>query len=104
MHGASNLIVAPALFLIDKKGRKLPPLKTKLFFPSLFGLLLLQIGVLAFDYALSFGTATLVTVTANTYVVISLILAIIFLKEKLTRQQLAGVLSVITGIILIGIT
>lgn len=99
----TSMFIVALLFTIDKQGRKHFSLTKSTFTPAILGYLFLELGILTFNYAFSFGTATLVTTVASAYVAISLILALVVLKEKLTKQQLGGALSVIFGIILLGL-
>lgn len=102
-EGIGYFLVPILIFFIDKKGRVLPPLKFKLLWPIIFGIAFLQIGFLTFNAAFFFGPATLVTTAASAYTAISLFLALTILKEKITFIQFIGVLSIISGIILLGL-
>jgi transporter family protein len=99
----AGIPVSLGLFAIDKKGRHLPKLKAGKIIPTLIGLLLMQFGGIAYSFGFSFGPASLVSSTSSSYAAISVILALIFLKEKLTRQQVIGVITTVSGIILIGL-
>lgn len=91
------------LYLIDKKGRHFPKLNQKKMIPTLSGTFLMEAGVLFFYLGMNSGKASLVSPVSSAYVAVTVILALIFLKEKITKIQLVGILLAATGIILIGV-
>lgn len=90
-------------FLIDKKGRVMPALNWQNMMPTIIGVILESIGMIAFYLAFQFGLASLVGPVSSSYVVLTAILAYFFLKEKINKIQLAGIISAASGIILLGI-
>jgi len=92
------------LFLIDKKGRQFPQLNLQKFLPTIFGVLILQIGIIFFNLGFAHGSASLVAPLSSSYIVITVVLALIFLKEKVTKVQLSGIILTIIGIILFGVS
>lgn len=86
--------------LFDKKGRKLPKkVNLKSLLPTLIGVAFMNFGLLSFNYALSLGSASLVSSISSSYVGITLLLAFLFLKESLNKKQLFAVLLILIGII-----
>jgi drug/metabolite transporter (DMT)-like permease len=57
-------------------------------------------AVLSLNYGFTVGDSILIAPIANSVAVVTVILAIIFLKEKITRMQLAGIILTIGGIVL----
>ena len=90
-------------YLIDKKGRVLPKLSVKIWFMVIVGAILLELGNVFFFTAFSFGPASLVSPVVSSYQAITVVLALIFLKEKLRKVQAVGVALAVLGIILIGV-
>ncbi len=90
-------------FILDKKGRKFPRITERKFIPTLSGTFMMEFGLLLFYLALNTGKASLVSPISSSYMALTIVLAVIFLKEKTTKTQLVGVALAAAGIILIGI-
>lgn len=89
-------------FLIDRKGRSLPKkIHPKQFLWSIAGVVLLTVGMLSFNYALDQGNVSLVATVSSSYAAVTVLLARTFLKEKMTKIQLMGIISILTGVIFI---
>lgn len=80
----------------------IPKVKTKGFLYSLIGITLFNIGNIVYYYSLEKGYSSIVVSLSNTYIVITLILSIVWLKEKINIYQIIGILSVVVGVILVG--
>ncbi|HEC63994.1 MAG TPA: DMT family transporter [bacterium] len=84
---------------------------TKSFRPTKKGFPLVLVGVGIFDvagfFAYSLGTASsnasLVAPIGSAFALVSVILAVIFLKEKLTLQKSFGIISIALGLVLLSI-
>lgn len=96
-------LLTPINYVIDKKGRRAPKFSLNSLFPTLIGSAILLSGTLLFFLALEAQKATLVAPVSSVYIAIMVILAILFLKEKINRMQTAGIIGVILGIILTGV-
>jgi transporter family protein len=96
----SMLIVCLVFYSFDKKGRR-PPHTTskKAFGESILGTAILALGVLAFNYAVALGKASLVTTISSSYAALTVLFAYIFLKEKMTKHQMIGAGLTIMGVI-----
>lgn len=92
------------LFLIDKKGRQTPRFNFQQFLPTFIGVLMIEIGIIFFNLGFAHGQASLVTPLSSSYAAIAVVLALIFLKEKVTKIQLSGIILTIIGIILFGVS
>ena len=93
-----------AFWMIDKKGRTLPKkIKFNDLKFTIVGITMLTCGMLSFNYALSFGKASLVAPLSSAYVAITIILAYFFLHESINRKQLIALAVIGFGIILIGL-
>lgn len=90
-------------FILDKKGRSLPRFSLHKFFPSIVGTGLVVCGTLSLFFAFQFGKASLVSPVTATYPALVVFLAVLFLKEKITKRQVLGILAVIVGIMFVGL-
>ena len=91
--------------LFDKKGLKRSPWKApKLFIYTLVGTGFVELGLIALNLAFETGPASLVSPIISSSIVVTVILAALFLKEKVTKIELYGVLTTIFGILLINIS
>lgn len=102
-----NLSYGPAIavcFLIDKKGRVLPKLRFKDFLLTVIGVAAIELNLIFYNLAYAHGPASLVSPVSAGRVVITALLAALILKEKTTIFQRAGILLVILGIVVIGLT
>jgi len=67
------------------------------------GLALNVSGTLVFSFALSMGLASLVVPISSAYPLVTVTVALLLLGEKLNRLQLAALVCVITGLLMIAI-
>lgn len=96
-------VVSIINYLFDKKGRKLPKFSFHAFLPSIIGNGLVVTGTALLFFAFQYGKASLVTPVTAASPVIVVILAILFLKERITKVQGLGIISVLVGILLVSI-
>ena len=102
IYGISYLPGLMISLALDKKGRRIPKISLKDWVSALIGATMVTGAGIFFFIALSKGPASLVAPVASSYTALTVILALIFLKEKLRKIQAFGVLLVVLGIILIG--
>lgn len=93
---------SPILFVLDKKGRKLPSFEFKKFIPTTLGSILIALGSMVYYIAFDYGPASLVSPLASTYPVITAFLGIVFLKEKVKLKQWLGIFLVISATMFLG--
>ncbi|MBI5122805.1 EamA family transporter [Candidatus Roizmanbacteria bacterium] len=98
-----SMFITGLSFLIDKQGRKLPPLILKNYLPTLIGAILMELGFFVFHIALSGGLVSLVSPIGSIYVAITAVLAWLFLKEKINIIHFVGIALATVGVILVGI-
>jgi len=101
------LMYIPALLLfmaIDRRGRKFEKLKnqTSLLF-TLIGIFFIEAGLIAIALAYQHGQASLVSPVVSTHMLITVLLAAFFLKERLLTIQRIGILFTLIGVSVIGI-
>lgn len=91
------------LSILDRKNLKFPRISPRIWMISILGAVMtMTLGDLLFFTAFSKGPASLVSPVAASYQAITVVLALIFLKEKFRKIQAFGVALAILGIILIG--
>ena len=61
-------------------------------------------GTYAFTYALGLGTASLVVPIASSYPLVTVVLAVIILKERVIRLHAVALSCVVAGLVFIGMT
>lgn len=100
-----SLAMLPGMILVwflDKKGRVWPKVPLQIWLTVLLGGLLLELGNVFFFTAFSKGPVSLISPIVSSYQAITVVLALVFLKEKLRKTQALGVALAVLGIILIG--
>jgi len=65
--------------------------------------LLISIGGFSYDIAISQGLVAVVAPIASSSVTLFVVLAFIFLKDPITRQQIIGIITTLIGIVLLSI-
>ncbi len=101
------LMYIPQLIILtffDKKGRKFKNLKNKSGLAyTVSGIFLIEAGLIAIALAYQYGIASLVSPVVSIHMLITAVLAALFLKEKLLAIQKIGILFTLMGISVIGI-
>jgi uncharacterized membrane protein len=91
-------------YLVDRAHRSVPPLATRRFLPTLFGILLHLVGALLFLLAFGYGPASLVGPVSSVYPALLALLAVRFLGETVSWKQAAGIGLIVMGLVLVGLT
>jgi drug/metabolite transporter (DMT)-like permease len=102
-----GLSYVPALLicaLFDKKGRNIKQIKWKSSITGLIGVAMLEFNLIPLNLAFATGPASLVSPITTLNSVIMVILAVKYLKERITKIQYIGIAITLAGTILIGIT
>lgn len=101
------LMYIPPLIILtvfDKKGRKFKNLKNKSgLVYTVSGIFLIEAGLIAIALAYQHGIASLVSPVVSIHLLITAVLAALFLKEKLLVIQKIGILLTILGVSVIGV-
>ena len=87
-------------YLWGKKGRRLPKLSSRIWFFSILGAFFMEMGNIFLFTAFSKGPASLVSPVSSIYVALTVILALIFLKEKLRPIQKIGISLMVLALLL----
>ena len=68
------------------------------------GLLLNVVGAFAYTYALGEGNASLVVPTSSAYPIVTVVMAVAILKERLDRTHAVALMCVVAGLVMMGMT
>ena len=71
--------------------------------PLILNAALIGLGSLSYYYAISRGLIAIVAPIAGSYPTLFAVLAFIFFKDKITKQQVAGIITTLAGIVLLSI-
>lgn len=91
------------LFMRMRAEKLNTPLSKGSFLPLILNVILLGGGTFSFYRALELGQIAVVTPIANSYPTIFVILAFILFKDPITKQQMAGIITTLLGIVLLSI-
>ncbi len=80
-----------------------PPTFQGSFIPLTAAVLLLRIADYSFNYAIGKGLTSIVAPIAGSYPTLFVVLAFLFLKDPITRQQIFGIITTLVGIVLLSI-
>jgi uncharacterized membrane protein len=89
-------------YLIDTPNRAAPRVFARSFLPSLFGIVLHLVGALCFLLAFDYGPISLISPVSSVYPALLALLAVKFLKDKISVIQGIGIGIITTGLIAIG--
>ncbi|EKD99438.1 MAG: hypothetical protein ACD_22C00256G0011 [uncultured bacterium] len=88
--------------IFDRSPIKLPKL-TSNFRASIIGNFIMPMGLLSLYTSFSKGPASLSSPVASTYPAITVVLAYLYLKEKINRNQFVGIIMVTAGVVFLGL-
>lgn len=97
-------VAASIFWLTDKKGRKISSVRVSTFSFTVIGVVFLTCGLLSLNYAISLYKVSLVSTVSSIYMAVTVLLAYIFLHEKITLKQLVALLLIILGVSLMSIS
>jgi len=73
------------------------------FTPLLANSALISFGSLSYYYAISKGLIAVVAPIAGSYPTLFVLLAFLFFKDKITKQQIVGIVTTLVGIVLLSV-
>uniref|UniRef100_A9A974 EamA domain-containing protein n=1 Tax=Methanococcus maripaludis (strain C6 / ATCC BAA-1332) TaxID=444158 RepID=A9A974_METM6 len=91
------------ILLFSGKCRNLLEYPNKVLIYGVVAAILVILGTLALYYGLNKGKASVVVPLSAIGPAITTILAVIFLKEQLTYPQIAGIVMILSGVIVLSI-
>ena len=89
-------------YVIDKPNRPVPRVFARSFLPTFFGVLLNLVGALCFFLAFDYGPASLISPVSSVYPAVLVLLAVKFLKDRVSLVQGVGIGVITGGLIAIG--
>lgn len=105
---STSALVIPMLYILVRRERlekQRPAARPRTAWAlGATGLAVNVAGAYAFSFALETGSASLVVPISSAYPVITVILAIAFLKERIDKAHLLPLAMVVAGLVMIGIT
>jgi transporter family protein len=103
-----SALTAPVLYSWLRRVRPIGPQSTspplKIWLLGAIGLALNVTGAYAYSFALDGGNASLVVPISSAYPLITVVLAVVFLRERLNRIHLPALAIVLGGLVLLGMT
>lgn len=104
-HYISYLLFPLILPFIRFKKMKLnPPNYKKAFLPMILGVLLTGIAAFSYNYGISKELNAIVAPIAGSYPILFVLLAFIFFKDPIRKQQVFGIITVLLGIVLLSVS
>ncbi|MBI2596576.1 DMT family transporter [Candidatus Daviesbacteria bacterium] len=91
------------LIVMQVKRIKLIKPDKRVFIPLLLAALLINIGGISYNLAISEGLVSLVAPIASSSVTLFVFLAFLIFKDPITKQQVVGVVTTLIGIVLLSI-
>jgi uncharacterized membrane protein len=93
----------PLVFLyIKMRGLSLElPTKNRAFMPLIASTVLVRIAEFSYFFGISKGLVTTVAPIAGANPTLFVVLAFLFLKDKITKQQIAGIAVTLVGVVLL---
>lgn len=89
---------------VSRKGQKLNnPVKNGVLLPLIAIALFVKAAEWSFYFAISHGQTSIIAPIAGSYPTLFVILAFLIFKDPITRQQIAGIGTTLTGIVLLSI-
>jgi uncharacterized membrane protein len=89
-------------YVIDKPNRAVPRVFARSFLPSFIGIVLHLAGALCFFLAFDYGPISLISPVSSVYPALLALLAVKFLKDRVSAVQGIGIAAITAGLIAIG--
>lgn len=100
-----TFLIFPVIYIYIKiKGLRIEkPTENKAFIPLIVSTVLVRIGELSYNFAISQGTVAVVASIAGAYITLFVVLAFLFFKDPITKQQILGIITTLIGIVLLSV-
>ena len=89
-------------YVIDRPNRAVPRVLARSFLPSFLGILLHLAGALCFMLAFDYGPVSLISPVSSVYPALLALLAVKFLKDRVSPLQGVGIGVITAGLVAIG--
>jgi drug/metabolite transporter (DMT)-like permease len=96
--------LAGANYLIDKPNRPRPRFLSRSFLPSFVGIILHLLGALCYLLAFDYGPLSLISPVSSVYPALLALLAVRFLRDRISPIQGMGIGAITGGLITIGLS
>lgn len=100
-----SIALFPLILLVMKVRKiKLQKVNKKnILLPLIISTVILSAGDFSYNFAISKGLTSIVVPIAGANPVLFILLAFIFFKDKVTKQQIAGIVTTLVGIVLLSV-
>ena len=100
-----TFLIFPVIYLYAKiKGLRIEkPNENQALIPLVISTILVRIGELSYNFAISKGLVAVVAPITGAYSTLFVILAFFFFKDPITKQQIFGIITTLVGIVLLSI-
>ena len=96
-------LLFPLVFLVmrAKKIKLERPTVNNVFWPLIISVVLVRIAEYSYNYAITAGQVAVVAPIAGANPTLFVVLAFLFLKDPIRKQQIAGIIATLAGIVLL---
>jgi|SRR3989344_8685371 len=91
------------LFIKYKKMKIENPIRSGVFIPFITSIILVRIAEFSYNYAIGRGSQSIVASISGANPILFVLLAFFVFKDKITKQQIAGIIVTLLGIVLLSI-
>jgi len=79
------------------------PTENKALIPLVVSTILVRVAELSYNFAISKGLVAVVAPIAGANITLFVLLAFLIFKDPITKQQIIGIITTLTGIVLLSI-
>lgn len=100
-----TFLLFPLIFIYAKvKGLSIEkPTENKALIPLVVSTILVRVAELSYNFAISKGLVAVVAPIAGANITLFVLLAFLIFKDPITRQQIAGIITTLIGIVLLSV-
>lgn len=98
-----NNLTSGVNYLLDRANRQKPRVRSRSFLFSVLGIVVHLLGALAFLSAFGYGPASLVSSVSSVYPALLVLLAVVFLRERISGLQAGGIGAIVAGLAVVGL-
>lgn len=101
-----TFLLFPLIFIYMKfkKIRFESPTNNNVFVPLFISIILVRIAEFSYNFAIDKGLVAIVAPIAGANVTLFVILAFIFLKDPIKKQQIIGIVTTLAGIVILSLS
>jgi transporter family protein len=98
------ILLSGGNYLVDKPNRPMPRILSRSFVPTFLGVVLHLAGALCFLLAFDYGPVSLISPVSSVYPALLALLAVRFLRERISLVQGLGIGVITAGLVTIGLS